>query len=47
MQVVLYSQIALQQQEKQLFNVKLGVALAYLMEYLVYQNPNVHRIKLK
>ena len=46
MQVVLYSQIAQQPLEKQLNNVKFGVTHAFQMEFLVYQNPNAHLIKL-
>ena len=47
MPIVLYSQIAQQQREKQLFNVRLGAALAFLTELPVYQNHNVPHTKPK
>ena len=46
MQVVHYSQIVLQQLEKQHNNVKLGGIHASQMEFLAYQKPNAHPIKL-
>ena len=46
MQVVLYSQIALQRWEKQHNNAKHGVKLAFLMEFHAYQKLNAHPIKL-
>ena len=46
MQVVHYSQIALQLLEKQHNNVRLGAAHAFQMEFHAYRNPNAPLIKL-
>ena len=47
MQVAPYSLVAQQQLEKQLYNVKLGAILAFLMEFHVFQNLSAHLIKHK